>query len=71
LEADGLVTRRANPDDGRGTLAALTPSGRRRAGSATAAMNEKVFADIGIAPDTVSHLFGLLADLRRAAGDFE
>ena len=29
LEADGLVTRRSNPDDGRVTLAALTPSGRR------------------------------------------
>ena len=31
LEADGLVARRSNPDDGRGTLARLTPAGRRRA----------------------------------------
>ena len=31
LEADGLVPRQSNPDDGRGTLARLTPAGRRRA----------------------------------------
>ena len=31
LEADGLVARRSNPDDGRGTLAGLTAAGRRRA----------------------------------------
>ena len=31
LEADGLVARRSNPDDGRGTLARLTVAGRRRA----------------------------------------
>ena len=35
LEADGLVARRSNPDDGRVTLAALTPSGRRTATEAT------------------------------------
>ena len=38
LEAQGLVTRRPNPDDGRGTLAAITAKGRRVAGRATAAM---------------------------------
>ncbi len=71
LESDGLVTRRSNPDDGRGTLAALTSSGRQIATRATKAMNERVFTDIGTAPQTVSHLFDLLADLRRAAGDFQ
>jgi DNA-binding MarR family transcriptional regulator len=71
LETEGLVTRRSNPDDGRGTLAELTPAGRRRAGAATEAMNTQVFADIGMAPSTVAGLFDLLADLRRAAGDFE
>src|SRR5271163_3676163 len=35
LEADGLVARRSNPDDGRGTLANLTAAGRRTAGQAT------------------------------------
>jgi DNA-binding MarR family transcriptional regulator len=71
LEADGLVARRSNPNDGRGTLAVLTSSGRRTAARATDAMNEHVFADIGLGPQTVSRLFDLLADLRRAAGDFQ
>jgi DNA-binding MarR family transcriptional regulator len=70
LEADGLVTRRSNPDDGRGTLASVTAAGRRRATTATEAMNERVFTDIGMAEPKVSGLFDLLADLRRAAGDF-
>ncbi len=61
----------SNPDDGRGTLAALTAAGRRRAAAATDAMNEQVFTDIGVAPPTVPGLFDLLAELRRAAGDFE
>jgi DNA-binding MarR family transcriptional regulator len=71
LEADGLVTRRSNPDDGRGTLAVLTAVGRRRALAATEAMNEQVFADIGVSAPAVASLFTLLADLRRAAGDFQ
>jgi DNA-binding MarR family transcriptional regulator len=71
LEAERLVTRRSNPDDGRGTLAVLTPAGRRRATAATEAMNEQVFADIGVASPQVSGLFDLLAELRRAAGDFQ
>src|SRR5271155_2518502 len=41
LEADGLVTRRSNPDDGRGRLAALTEAGRRTAAPATDAGNEQ------------------------------
>jgi DNA-binding MarR family transcriptional regulator len=71
LEADGLVTRRSNPHDGRGRLARLTADGRRSASAATEAMNEQVFTDIGLAPSTVDQLFGLLAELRGAAGDFE
>jgi DNA-binding MarR family transcriptional regulator len=71
LEADGLVVRRSNPDDGRGTLARLTTTGRRAAMEATGAMNEQVFMDVGVPTPTVQRLFVLLADLRRAAGDFE
>jgi DNA-binding MarR family transcriptional regulator len=71
LQADNLVTRRSNPDDGRGTLAALTAAGRRRAAAATDAMNEQVFTDIGMAPPMVPGLFEQLAELRRAAGDFQ
>src|SRR5277367_4234080 len=71
LEADGLVTRQSNPDDGRGRLARLTAAGRRSAASATEAMNDEVFTDIGLASSTVDQLFDLLAELRGAAGDFE
>jgi DNA-binding MarR family transcriptional regulator len=70
LESEGLVTRQSNPDDGRGTLARLTPAGRRRAAQATAVMNEQVFDDLGVLPSTVGQLFDQLAELRKAAGDF-
>jgi len=70
LEEEGLVSRRSNPDDGRGTLALLTGSGRRTAEAATEVMNEQVFRGLGLRDDEVRRLFGLLADLRRAAGDF-
>jgi DNA-binding MarR family transcriptional regulator len=70
LEGDGLVSRRSNPDDGRGTLASLTATGRRRAAQATDVMNEQVFADLGASTTTVGQLFDLLAELRQAAGDF-
>src|SRR5271167_725238 len=66
LEADGLVTRRSNPDDGRVTLAALTPSGRRTATEATQAINEQVFTDIGVPEQKLRRLFALLAELRQA-----
>src|ERR1700727_3028903 len=56
LEADGLVTRRSNPDDGRGTLAVLTAVGRRRAAAATEAMNAAVFDDTGAPPPAVASL---------------
>jgi DNA-binding MarR family transcriptional regulator len=70
LEAQGLVTRRSNPEDGRGTLAWLTESGRRTAVEATDAMNASVFADLGVGDEALRRLFGQLAELRRAAGDF-
>lgn len=70
LEADGLVTRKPNPDDGRVTLASLTPAGRRTATEATQAINEQVFSDIGASEPTLRRLFALLAELRQAAGDF-
>ncbi len=70
LESDGLVTRRANPEDGRGVLAGLTPAGRRTAADATGAMNAQVFSELGVAPAKIRRLFDLLAELRQAAGDF-
>jgi len=70
LEDRGLVARRSNPEDGRGTLAWLTDPGRRTAEEATRAMNKTVFDDLGVSDSTLRRLFGQLADLRRAAGDF-
>src|SRR6202044_2254689 len=71
LEADSLVARRSNPEDGRGRRASLTDAGRRSAAVATDAMNEQVFSAIGLASPTVPQLFELLAELRGAAGDCE
>ena len=73
LEADGLVTRRSNPDDGRDTLAALTPVGSAAgASAATEAMNEQVFADIGVSPRRPCRASSRCwPTLRRAAGDFQ
>src|ERR1700728_3013598 len=48
LEAQGLVPRPPNPDDGGGTLAVVTTKGRELAGRATTAMNTRVFADLGL-----------------------
>jgi len=71
LESQGLVVKRRNPDDGRGTLATLTTAGRRLARRATVVMNAEVFSDVGLDESELRALFGILAKLRSAAGDFE
>jgi DNA-binding MarR family transcriptional regulator len=71
LEANGLVTRRPNPDDGRGTLASITGKRRKLADRATAAMNTHVFSDLGIEPTALRGLIDILGRLRQAAGDFD
>jgi DNA-binding MarR family transcriptional regulator len=71
LEAQGLVVKRPNPDDGRGTLAALTPAGRGLARRATDIMNAQVFTDVGLGGPELATLVEGLRGLRRAAGDFE
>ena len=70
LEADGFVTRRPNPGDGRGTLAAITADGRNVAERATVAMNTHVFADLGLDAAALRSLFDSLSRLRQGAGDF-
>jgi DNA-binding MarR family transcriptional regulator len=71
LETDGLVRRKPNPRDGRGTLAEITARGRRLVGKATPALNEAAFADIGLTRSQVADLQALLTAVRRTAGDFE
>ncbi len=70
LEDRGLVSRRANPDDGRGTLATITPRGHQLANEATVVMNGALFASLGVEQGQLEELFGPLSQLRRAAGDF-
>ncbi len=70
LESDGLVRRLPHPSDGRTTLAAITPKGRRLVRSAATALNAGVFADIGLATDRADAVVGALAELRRRSGDF-
>jgi len=70
LQADGLVVRRANPVDGRGVLAAITPAGRRLARRATDEINGQFFVELELTGEELDSLFRLLREVRRRAGDF-
>jgi DNA-binding MarR family transcriptional regulator len=70
LERQGLVARRPNPDDGRGTLAEITPEGRALVAVATKDLMAAEFGVGGYAEDELNEIFGLLRGLRVAAGDF-
>jgi len=70
LEADGLVTRRPHPEDGRAVLAEITDAGRAVVETATAELVEADFG-LGILDDAdLRRLSELLAPVRRAAGDY-
>jgi DNA-binding MarR family transcriptional regulator len=71
LEAHGLVRRVPHPTDGRAVLAEITTEGRRVVRRATAELNTRVFADLGLDDAELNRLFGLLERFRRAAGDFD
>jgi DNA-binding MarR family transcriptional regulator len=71
LQGDGLVTRRVNPEDGRGVLAAVTPAGRRLARRATDELNGGFFSSLDLSHKELRELFARLRELRRRAGDFE
>jgi DNA-binding MarR family transcriptional regulator len=70
LEADGLVRREPHPSDGRATLAAITPAGRRLVERATAALGDVRFG-LDLPDDRIAELVGILRELRTAAGDFD
>ena len=70
LEAQGMVIRRQNPDDGRGRLAEITQRGRDAVRQAT---RDLMVADFGMSEYTDAErgeLFTLLRGLRLTAGDF-
>lgn len=66
LEVDGLVAREPNPNDRRGTLARVTPNGRRLARRAATLIGEVRFG-ADLPDDELEQLVGLLQRLRRAA----
>jgi DNA-binding MarR family transcriptional regulator len=71
LAAAGLVAKRPNPNDGRGTLASITPRGREIVEAAT---RDLVAMDFGLGAydsEECAEIFALLRPLRIAAGDFE
>jgi DNA-binding MarR family transcriptional regulator len=71
LERQGLVTRRPNPEDGRGTLAGITPEGRAVTARAT---KDLMAAEFGLGEyqdDDLDAIFSLLRGLRVVAGDFD
>ncbi len=70
LERDGLVRRRPNPRDGRGTLAEITPSGREVVTRATADLMAARFGMPGYDSLELGEIFTLLRGLRVSAGDF-
>ncbi|MFG7943510.1 MULTISPECIES: MarR family winged helix-turn-helix transcriptional regulator [Streptomyces] len=70
LRSAGFVTKRPNPNDGRGTLAAITPKGRE---VCEAAGKDLMAMDFGLGAyddETLDEIFRLLRPLRVAAGDF-
>jgi DNA-binding MarR family transcriptional regulator len=71
LVASGLVAKRPNPNDGRGTLASITAKGREIVEAAT---RDLVAVDFGLGAydsEECGEIFALLRPLRIAAGDFE
>jgi DNA-binding MarR family transcriptional regulator len=70
LERDGLVRRRPNPRDGRGTLAEITPAGREVMARSTADLMAARFGMPGYAGPELDEITSLLRGLRVGAGDF-
>ncbi|BDZ40395.1 MarR family winged helix-turn-helix transcriptional regulator [Microbacterium suwonense] len=70
LVRDGLVLREPHPHDGRAALLTLTDAGRDLVERATRALNTEVFSNPGIDADDATALVGIVARLRKNAGDF-
>ncbi|WP_309103927.1 MarR family transcriptional regulator [Microbacterium sp.] len=70
LIRDGLIVREPHPHDGRAALLALTDDGRDLVERATETLNAEVFASPGISQGDATDLIGIVARLRRDAGDF-
>ncbi|WUD73126.1 MarR family transcriptional regulator [Streptomyces sp. NBC_00510] len=71
LVAAGLVAKRPNPNDGRGTLASITVKGREVCEAATEDLMGMKFGLGAYDDEQCAEIFDLLRPLRIAAGDFE
>ncbi|HUC56074.1 MAG TPA: MarR family transcriptional regulator [Streptosporangiaceae bacterium] len=70
LEQAGLVVRRPNPVDKRGTLAEITPAGREVTTKATDTLMAAGFGLTAYDDSQLDAMFDLLETLRIGAGDF-
>ena len=71
LAAQGFVERVPNPQDGRGTLAVITPAGRDAMEAATAELVEARFGLGMLTAAEHEQLFELLRKVRVGARDFD
>ncbi|MEE1927458.1 MarR family transcriptional regulator [Streptomyces sp. TRM 70351] len=71
LERAGLVARRPNPNDGRGTLASITAKGREVCDAATRDLMRVDFGLGAYDAEECAEIFALLRPLRLAAHDFD
>jgi DNA-binding MarR family transcriptional regulator len=71
LEQQGLVIRKPNPTDGRGTLAEITAAGRDVAARATADLMAAEFGMGGYSRVQLEEISAVLRSLRVSAGDFK
>ena len=71
LHAQGFVERVPNPDDGRGTLAVITPAGRDAMEAATADLVQRKFGLGMLSAAEHEQLFELLRKVRVGAADFD
>lgn len=70
LEAAGLVSRQADPDDRRTVLVGITDDGRGVAQACTERLNDEVFAALGLTEEDTLGLVEILGRMRADAGDF-
>jgi len=71
LEADGLVRRVSNPNDGRGVLAEITDEGRQLVDKCTDLLNDEVFSIVPVGYVEQQRAFTALRSIRKAFGDFD
>jgi DNA-binding MarR family transcriptional regulator len=64
IEAQGLCTRRPNPDDRRSSLISLTPEGHQRLSLAVVALDDELARWFDLPDSTLDRLHGALLRLR-------